>query len=537
MIATKDKPLFQTARYARLSRDDGDKPESDSIVNQLRVMEDFRVLHPELEIVDDYTDDGYTGTNFARPSFQRMLADIKSGRVNCVIVKDLSRFGRDYIDTGYYLERLFPSLGVRFIAVNDNIDSLAGQYDMMLPLKNVFNAQYARDISAKVRSSIRAKQRHGEFVGAFASYGYVKDPENRNRLIADPAAAEVVRRIFRMAADGIGQIRIAKTLNEEHIPCPSEYKKLMGERYNNGNRLDSTSYWTYATIHRILKNEMYIGNMIANRYERPAMHGKARKAPEGSWIRVEQTHEPLISRELWDAVQAQVAKNSRVIDFEGNVSLFAGFLVCGDCGRAMCKTTSGSRVSYTCGSYHRYGASACSSHYIRQDTLEEIILDDLNRVIAAVTDLRMLARQNKAGSSAAKAQAREKARLTAALERVRRLKKSSYEDYRDGLLNRDEYMRYKDDYDRQGELLQAQLAQQESAAAQGIVSESWADKLVSLGRLTALDRATLAQTVERIRVLEDDRIEISYRFSDSLGVLLEQGGSAPRETNRQPDNE
>ena len=537
MIATKDKPLFQTARYARLSRDDGDKPESDSIVNQLRVMEDFRVLHPELEIVDDYTDDGYTGTNFARPSFQRMLADIKSGRVNCVIVKDLSRFGRDYIDTGYYLERLFPSLGVRFIAVNDNIDSLAGQYDMMLPLKNVFNAQYARDISAKVRSSIRAKQRHGEFVGAFASYGYVKDPENRNRLIADPAAAEVVRRIFRMAADGIGQIRIAKTLNEEHIPCPSEYKKLMGERYNNGNRLDSTSYWTYATIHRILKNEMYIGNMIANRYERPAMHGKARKAPEGSWIRVEQTHEPLISRELWDAVQAQVAKNSRVIDFEGNVSLFAGFLVCGDCGRAMCKTTSGSRVSYTCGSYHRYGASACSSHYIRQDTLEEIILDDLNRVIAAVTDLRMLARQNKAGSSAAKAQAREKARLTAALERVRRLKKSSYEDYRDGLLNRDEYMRYKDDYDRQGELLQAQLAQQESAAAQGIVSESWADKLVSLGRLTALDRATLAQTVERIRVLEDDRIEISYRFSDSLGVLLEQGGCAPRETNRQPDNE
>ena len=141
------------------------------------------------------------------------------------------------------------------------------------------------------------------------------------------------------------------------------------------------------------------------------------------------------------------------------------------------------------------------------------------------------------GSSAAKAQAREKARLTAALERVRRLKKSSYEDYRDGLLNRDEYMRYKDDYDRQGEMLQAQLAQQESAAAQGIVSESWADKLVSLGRLTALDRATLAQTVERIRVFEDDRIEISYRFSDSLGVLLEQGGSAPRETNRQPDNE
>ena len=177
-----------------------------------------------------------------------MLRDIGNGRIRCVLVKDLSRFGRDYIETGRYLERWLPEHGVRFIAVTDNIDSDRGAYDMMMPLKNLFNTQYARDISQKVKSSLHAKQQRGEFIGAFASYGYCKDPQNHNRLVIDPPAAEVVRRIFTLFENGMGKIRIAKQLNEEGIPCPSEYKRLTGEKYRNNHRLEATTYWTYATI-------------------------------------------------------------------------------------------------------------------------------------------------------------------------------------------------------------------------------------------------------------------------------------------------
>ena len=515
------KRLYRVGRYKRLSREDGDKLESDSIVNQQYVIEDFCSRHSELEIVGDYTDDGYTGTNFNRPDFQRMIADIEAGKVDCVIVKDLSRFGRDYIDMGYYLERYFPAKGVRFIAVNDGVDSLNGPYDMLLPLKNIFNAQYARDISDKVRSSFKAKQRRGEFVGAFASYGYLKDPENRNRLIIDPVAAKVVQRIFDMAANGIGQVRIAKALNEEHIPCPSEYKRLMGEKYSNNHRLESTHYWTYATVHRMLHNEMYIGKMVSNRSVRPTMHGKAKANHKSEWIIVPDTHEPIISQEVWNTVQAQISNNSRPIDFKGNVSLFAGFLICGDCGRAMCKTTWNNRVTYSCGSYHRYGSSVCSSHYIRQDTLTAIILEDLNRIITDVSDLKQLAEQSRASSPTSIRINSERRRLSAAITRVQHLKKGAYEDYRDKLLSKEEFVRYKADYDRQESELTRQLEQLDKENATDILEQSWADKLVQMGKLTELDRATLAQTVKTIRVFENKRIEITYLFSDKLRAVLE----------------
>ena len=195
-----EKPPLPTALYCRLSREDRDRMESDSIGNQRKLLESYIENHSELVMAACYADDGYTGTNFQRPAFQRMLRDIESGRIRCVLVKDLSRFGRDYIETGRYLECWLPEHGVRFIAVTDNIDSVRGAYDMMLPLKNLFNTQYASDISQKVKSSLHAKQQRGEFIGAFASYGYCKDPQNHNRLVIDPPAAEVVRRIFTLFA-------------------------------------------------------------------------------------------------------------------------------------------------------------------------------------------------------------------------------------------------------------------------------------------------------------------------------------------------
>ena len=217
--ATESGALWRAALYARLSREDGDRAESDSIANQRDLLQSYAASLPETEVFDIYTDDGFTGTNFARPAFERMLADIETGQVNCVIVKDLSRFGRDYIDAGRYLERWLPSHGVRFIAVNDHIDSERGAYDMMMPLKNLFNAQYAKDISLKVKSAFAQKQRSGKFIGAFACYGYLKDPEDHNHLIIDPVAAQVVKRVFSLFDSGEGKVRIAKELNREKVPC------------------------------------------------------------------------------------------------------------------------------------------------------------------------------------------------------------------------------------------------------------------------------------------------------------------------------
>lgn len=512
------RAIWRAALYTRLSREDGDKPESDSIANQRALLERFAAQQLDLQVVDQYCDDGFTGTNFQRPDFQRMIADIEAGKVNCVIVKDLSRFGRDYINTGNYLERWFPGHGVRFLAVNDHIDSEKGPYDMLLPFKNVFNEQYARDISHKVKSAVQAKQRQGAFIGAFASYGYRKDPENHNKLVIDPCAAAVVQRIFDLYEQGNGKIKIARLLNAEGIPCPSEYKKLNGERYHNGQRLGKTTYWTYATIHRMLKNQMYAGNMEQGRAPRQTMHGKAKQLDRSQWTVVEGTHEPIISRSQWDRVQTLLSKDTRVPSFAQNISPFAGFLRCGDCGRAMCKTNHPNGVYYCCGSYKRYGPSACTRHGISQRELEQIVLDDLNKIIAAVGDLKVLAEEAAPKKKLRNLQA-EREHIRSNLDRVYYLKKNAYEDYRTGLLTQMDYLRYKEDYTRQEEALSSQLTQLEQAQPENIFERPWIASLLLHGKLTGLDRATMAETVKEILVFEDGHMEVTYLFSDELGVL------------------
>lgn len=483
-------------------------------------------MHPELAVVDEYVDDGYTGTNFDRPAFQQMLLDLDSGKINCVIVKDLSRFGRDYIGAGHYLEKQFPAKGIRFLSVNDQIDSLKGAYDMMLPLRNVFNAQYAKDISLKVKSSLKARQQEGQFIGAFASYGYQKDPNNHNHLLIDPAAAAVVRRIFDLYEQGKGKIRIAAILNEEHIPCPSEYKALTGSKYHNSNRLPNTKYWTYTTIHRILQNQMYIGNMTQARSVRPVMHGKAVQQDSANWIVVPNTHEPIISMEQWERVQALLVARSRTNDYTQNVSPFAGFLKCGDCGRAMVKKSCHKGYLYKCGTYVRYGHVECSPHTIYHDQLEQIVLSDLNRIIASVQDLKQLAQENQPQNGRKEAAKAEKLQL--ALERIHRLKQSSYEDYKDGLLSREEFLAYRADYQTQEGALESQLRVL-SEQAENPLEQPWVDELLRLGKLTALDRVTIAEVVEQIRIFEGKRIEITYRFSEELDQLLECASPAIQE--------
>ncbi|MEG2097623.1 MAG: recombinase family protein [Pseudoflavonifractor sp.] len=509
---------WRTAQYTRLSRDDGDKAESDSIAGQKAMLEDYIAGHPELLPTALFVDDGYTGTNFDRPDFRRMLAAIKAGELDCVLVKDLSRFGRDYIGVGQYLERIFPANSVRFIAITDGVDSQNGPYDMLLSVKNVFNEQYARDISKKVKAAFHTKQSRGEFVGAFPSYGYQKDPEHHGKLLVDPVAAVVVARIFSLFEGGMGKIKIAKTLNEEQIPCPSAYKHLNGDKYTNGRRIQNTNYWTYATIHRMLSNQMYAGTMEQGRSQRTALHGKATRLEKDRWMVVPNTHQAIISPEQFARVQALLKRDTRSLDFSQNLSPFAGFLRCGDCGRAMSKTSGAGGVQYCCGSYKRYGPSICTRHGISHRELECILLEDLNTVIASVKNLKEVADGAVVQKPLCNLETQRK-KYQGELERLYRLKKAAYEDYREGALPKADYLRYQADYGQREAQLTALLQTLDEVAAPKALEQPWVENLLKYGKLTTLDRATIAEAVEEIRIFEGGRLEITYTFSDQMGCL------------------
>lgn len=518
---------FLCAAYIRLSKEDGDKNESDSVSNQKKLIEYYIGHNENFVLYNFYIDDGFTGTNFKRPSFLRMLEDIEQEKINCVIVKDLSRFGRDYIETGKYLERYFPEHGIRFIAITDNIDSKKQAYDMLLPIKNIFNEQYARDISKKVNSAMHTKQVAGEFIGAFAKYGYKKSPENKNKLIIDEYAANVVRRIFDLYVNGMGQRKIAALLNEENIRCPSEYKRQNGYNYKNSNRLDSTIYWTYSTIHRIISDEMYIGNMIQGKTHRQ-MRMKVEKIDQDKWIRVEGTHPAIIDQDTWAKAQKIIKIRSREINLDHNVSIFAGVLKCGDCERAMVKKfSSWGKVKYcyyNCGTFNRSGAQFCTPHTIRHDIIEQIVLEDLHRIILHIDNLKELL-------SKIEIQKKEFHNIECDIEHINkeldtlfRRKKSAYEDYQDGLITREEYMKYRDAYEEQIEKQKKSLValtkRKNAKTKEDIFEYTWVRKLLDMRTIDKLDRSIVLDMINEIKVYNDKRIKIVYNFSDELDAVL-----------------
>ncbi|MDD3279136.1 MAG: recombinase family protein [Lachnospiraceae bacterium] len=529
MILKKDFNLFNVAVYIRLSREDGDKEESDSVGNQRKLLTEYIGKKEEFVLHDVYVDDGYTGTNFNRPNFQRMITDIEDGKVNCVVVKDLSRFGRDYIDTGRYLERIFPELGVRFISVTDSIDSMKQAYDMLLPIKNIFNEQYARDISKKVQTAVKTKQKSGEFIGSFTSYGYKKSPSDKNKLIIDEYASTVVRRIFDLFIRGYGKQKIAKLLNSEGILCPSEYKRTMGLNYHNGNKLNSTTYWSYSTINSILHREMYVGNMVqGTKHQR--MRSKQRKVDKADWIIVENTHESIIDKETWEKSQSLLKKRTRELDLETNKNIFAGFVKCGDCGRAMAKNmwrrADGSKTySFYCGTYKRYGTELCTPHTLPLKELEAIILSDLKVIVQNVENVQELVKaQSFTASKAKRISDTELTKLKSELERIRKLKQSIYEDYREELISKEEFLSYREDYLKKEELYSNQIetlkAKRKDNVTEDVFETPWLKRLLELGDIEELDREIVVEMIHEITVYENRKIKIQYNFSNELEHLF-----------------
>ena len=485
--------LYPTAIYIRLSREDGDKDESDSVSNQKKLLMAFVQSHEELLLYNMYTDDGYSGTTFRRPAFRQMLSDIEERKVTCVLVKDLSRFGRDYIESGRFLERYFPEKGVRFISVSDHIDSLRQSYDMLLPIRNVFNEQYARDISRKVHSALRAKQQCGEFIGAFASYGYRKSPGDKNRLLIDEYAASVVRRIFSLYLKGYGKQQIARILNAEGILSPSEYKRAAGLSYGSPATAGQHTLWSYSTINHILHKEIYVGNMVQGT-KRQELRGKQRAVRRENWVVVPGTHPPIIDEETWNLTQTLLKNRVRSPASPPTENPFSGLLFCAGCGRPMVKTSwrhadGRPEYAFTCGTCKRHGRSACTPHTISARALTQVILSDLSRILSHCENLPGLARQQaerflaRWSGSAAHGAVPESSRAGDDARRMKReefrqperedvrqleredirqlerekfhlqsLLRSSYEDYKAGLLSRQEFLSCQTDFRRRKKL-------------------------------------------------------------------------------------
>lgn len=510
----------QIALYIRLSREDGDKAESLSVTNQRMLLQEYAKKLEGYSDVRFYIDDGYTGTHFDRPAFRSLCLDIEAGVISVVIVKDLSRLGRNMPKVTELVQDYFPAHKVRFIAIDDGIDKhffdLDTSEDMMIDIKNMFNGFYPKDISKKVRSTFRSKQRAGQFIGAFACYGYKKSETDHNQLVIDEPAAAVVQKIFALYIAGKGQNTIAKMLNAEGIPCPSEYKKQCGLNYKNCKRLENTTYWTYSSVRNILRNRIYTGSMVQNKAFRQICKHKAIPLPEDKWIVVPNTHEAIIDPATFDKVQTLLTRGTRQVSLQQNIHMFAGFLKCGNCGRAMVKVNRRGTVTFVCGSYHRYGANHCSAHDIEQKTLEEIIRKDCNAILASTDDLHKIAaeelqRQDTADTC-------RKSNTTPLEHEICKLshkKECAYDDYLENLITKDEYIRYKENYDRRIASLENQIKTLSlSAKMEKPAGNQWLKRLLETGRIDELDRETVVEMIHMIYIYDDHRIQIVYNFAN-----------------------
>lgn len=383
----KKQQHYKAALYCRLSVDDGNFGGSVSIETQKILLEQYCKDH-KITDYKFYCDDGCSGTNFDRPSFKKMLSDIDEGKINLVIVKDLSRFGRNYVEAGMYVQR-FTDSNIRFIAADDNYDSLVNSDDLLFPIKNVVNEMYARDVSKKTKAAKKAKARDGQFIGSKAPFGYKIDPNDRHHLIVDEPAAQVVKRIFRLASEGVGYNKMAKIFREEKVLTPIAYFNLNNPDYFKSDYFKSDYWrkefdWHVTSIRAILNNEVYLGKLVYGKQRNKSMKSKEKvRNPKEDWIVVENCHEPIITQELWDTVHKILNAKHRPAK-AGEVQMFAGLLYCSDCGHCLTysqkQRKDGSyHGAYSCWMYKTHGKEYCASHYITFDTIYELVLIDIQR--------------------------------------------------------------------------------------------------------------------------------------------------------------
>ena len=532
MQNTQNK-IWNATLYLRLSRDDGDKEESNSITGQRELLRDYISQRPEFREYAVRVDDGFSGSTFERPSFQKMVEDVKAGRTDCIIVKDLSRFGRNYLDAGEYIEKIFPFLGVRFIAVNDNYDSLGDKKasdDLIIPFKNLINEAYCRDISVKIRSQLEIKRKNGQFLGSFAAFGYLKDAQNKNKLVVDQYAADIVRDIFKWKLEGVSPQDIADALNKLGVLSPMEYKRSLGMKFTTSFKTNSKALWSAGTVIRVLKNPIYTGVLIQGKETTPSykVHKRVTK-DESEWSVIEDSHEAIISKFDFDSVQKVLKCDTRRSPGGKAVGLFSGMIFCGDCGASMVRKTvpAGEKkyVYYIC-SAHKQDKS-CSPHRIRDITLEEIVLDSLKQHISEVVDMsELLEITDTAPLRTAQAQKvqRQLDKKHEEYEKLQKLLMSLYENLADDIIDREEYTRLKasftvraDEGEKQMDALREQLEDIHNHGTENI----WMNEFIKRQGLTTLDRAVVVALIDKILIHSNDAVEIIYRWQDEFAWQLD----------------
>ena len=524
----------QAAIYCRLSQDDGSLGESGSIQTQKAILTQYCQEH-HMEIVDCYCDDGWSGTNFDRPAFQRMIGDIEAGRVNTVIVKDLSRFGREYAQMGLYIEHYFEEKGVRFLSLAENIDSSQGLNNLVLPFTNVINSLYARQASEKTKAAHRARAKNGMFLGSRAPYGYQKDPNDRHHLIVDPEAAEVVKEIFRMFADGIGYVRMTKILRERNILNPQAYfNQNNPDYYKHSDYWRKPFDWHATSVRAILNNPVYLGKLTFGKTKTKGFFDKRRvPAEESDWIVVEHTHEPLVSQELWDTVH-QMMKARRRENSSGHVQPFAGLVKCAGCGSSLNASYDKKKGKYTgfsCWVYKNYGKQRCTSHAIGWQTLNRLVLEDIrcNAQVAKLAAARYVGVLLRAKLEKEKGETvRAERELKKAEKRIGELDKilaKLYEDQALGKISEARYQAMAPGYETEQASLQERVSRlREQLAHTQEVQDNVEQFVPLIQKYTDIQELTphiLNELIEKIVVhekkVEEDgsksqMVEIHYKF-------------------------
>lgn len=538
--------IYRCYAYGRLSRKDQkkrqDSDESNSIKNQRDLIHEYISRHPDLELCMEGYDDNYSGTNFDRPHFQEMMRAIEEGKIDCIVVKDLSRFGRNAVETGNYLERVFPFLGVRFISISEGCDSTdanAGD-TLAVALKNLVNEAYSMDISRKSGSVLREKQRRGEFIGAYASYGYLRDPKDVHKIIIDPETAPIVREMFRRAAEGEAVRSILRWLNTEGILSPGVYRYQKGICLDKRFAGDTPKPWSQMTVKNMLQNPVYLGKMVQGRRRSQLYAGKPdRRLPPSEWTVVENTHEPIIDQETFDRVQAvnravkeKYRANLGKYDYLGaEDNIFRGLIYCADCGRPMVcyksVTCKGKKEAYRyiCPHYaNLLEKSGCSYKYLPVENLKSV----LSQFIAQEADLAVNAaalvsvRQSKR----APAVDLELTRAKSELKNLEMLRERLMRDFLAGVLGKEDHDRMKQRYVQEGQALEEQITrlQKEQRREKKLLTSQnpWIAAFQKHTGTVKLTDKLVRALVERITVYANNRIEIELKYRDERAMLLDE---------------
>lgn len=551
-----NKDKWSVAVYVRLSNEDRDKKNdtdlSQSIINQTDFLKTaLDTMNQDADEVCGaqlykvYCDDDFSGMNFERKGFLQMMTDIKAGLVDCIIVKNLSRLGRYDTKMLQYLEQEFEQEGreVRFIAVGDNYDSLYMELDVITKFKLLMNRDYSETQHKNVSIGMHTMQRQGKFIGAFAPYGYVKDAQDKHKLVADPVAAAVVKRIYKLYAEGISPREIAKILNQDGIVNRSAYKRLHGSNFSCNRKISKEeTRWTKGSVRQVLTNEIYTGMMVQHKQEKKRLlDKKPKKLPKEQWYRRPDMHEAIIPRDLWDSVQNMMDTTGHDTAAKVDVTIFKGLLRCGDCRRAMRKKwenytrkdgIQARYLYYNCSTFRDYGSTdktgagpPCTCHYVSDKLIRRVVLHDINKIIAAIHNLEEMIREQKekqgedamSGVSLIGASQCQKR-----LEILEKRRRNAKDKWLDGKLSDEEYEEIKRICDEQIDGITAEIKMLEESAhrTQGLMDSPWIRCLLEKGEIEELDRRTVVELIEGIYIYENKTIEIVYNFSDGLDALF-----------------